>query len=120
MSSRIDPRDPTVPDDLTPTPSPEAAPDAAEAPRLPPHWGQVRPRFKNRILAGLIFIVPLGITGLVRPVAGSLSYLWVDLAVMSGFGVLALVLMTRGRTLRRGEGAVMVALYLAYLAWLIL
>ena len=62
----------------------------------------------------------LGITGLVRPVAGSLSYLWVDLAVMSGFGVLALVLMTRGRTLRRGEGAVMVALYLAYLAWLIL
>lgn len=41
----------------------------AEPPEGPPKisesWGQVRPRFKNRILAGLIFIVPVGVTGVV-------------------------------------------------------
>jgi uncharacterized membrane protein len=32
---------------------------AEEAPHLPAHWSQLRLRFKNRILTGLIFIVPL-------------------------------------------------------------
>lgn len=33
--------------------------------RLPSHWARVRPGFRNRILAGLIFIVPLAMTFLV-------------------------------------------------------
>jgi len=61
----------------------------------------------------------LGITGLVRPVAGSLQILWPDLAIMTGFGVLALVLMSIGHTLRRGEGGVLLALYLLYLGWVL-
>ncbi len=63
----------------TAIPPPESPPD--DEPRLPGHWGRLRPRFKNRILTGLIFIVPLGITAGVAwwiyTKCLQLSHLWV-------------------------------------------
>lgn len=47
-----------MPERFPPSPSPTAS-EAEEPPSLPEPWHQFRLRFKNRILTGLIFIVPL-------------------------------------------------------------
>lgn len=44
---------------------PPPPPPAEEVPRLPRSWGRYRPNFRNRIFAGLIFIVPLTMTFIV-------------------------------------------------------
>ncbi|MBN1477858.1 DUF502 domain-containing protein [Candidatus Sumerlaeota bacterium] len=62
-------------------PSPEEQGQANEV-TLPPHWGQMRPRFRNRVLAGLIFIVPLGVTAFaavwIYTKIAALSGVWLD------------------------------------------
>lgn len=59
----------------------------------------------------------LGITGMVTPleVGGVTS---VDLGVMLGVSVLLLPLMLTGFVIKRWEGAILLLIYLAYIAWL--
>ncbi len=60
----------------------------------------------------------LGISSLVRPlVPGGIG--WVDLAVMVGFSVLVFPMLVTARRLSRWEGAVLVAAYGGYVAWLL-
>ena len=62
----------------------------------------------------------LGIVAIVRPVAGSLSGLTIDLIVMNGFSLVALGLLAFGLNLKRGEGVLLLLLYLAYIAFLLI
>lgn len=59
----------------------------------------------------------LGASAVAQPIhAGGVGH--VDVAVMVGFSALAYPLLKSGRTLSRREGAVLVALYGSYVAWL--
>ncbi|MBK1826997.1 calcium/sodium antiporter [Haloferula rosea] len=63
-------------------------------------------------------LVVMGITSAVKPI--SLKVLnWVDLAVMSGFTLLLVPFLMRGRRLNRIEGSVMVVGYFVYCIYLV-
>jgi cation:H+ antiporter len=57
----------------------------------------------------------LGVTGLVRPIEGSLATMKVDLAVMGGMTLLGAAAMRSERSVRRVEGAVLLAGYVGFL-----
>lgn len=59
----------------------------------------------------------LGVSALVRPLDAP-NIIWRDVAVMAGVALLLLPLMRSRWTLARGEGALLVAIYLGYLFWL--
>jgi uncharacterized membrane protein len=67
---------------MTPEVPPPEEQGQADDIALPPHWGQMRPRFRNRVLAGLIFIVPLGVTAFaaiwIYTKIAALSGVWLD------------------------------------------
>jgi cation:H+ antiporter len=61
----------------------------------------------------------LGITALLAPVAsGGIS--WFDLSAMVAIAIIAVPMLHSGLVISRGEGAVLLALYIAYLGWLLL
>lgn len=60
-----------------------------------------------------------GVTGLIAPTAIPPEMLRFDIPVMIGASLLLLLFAWTGKRLSRGEGAVFVALYAAYVAWLI-
>lgn len=57
----------------------------------------------------------LGLTALVHPVAVRPAAVNIDILIMLGFGVVALALLSIGRTMRRWAGGVLVVLYVIYL-----
>jgi cation:H+ antiporter len=59
----------------------------------------------------------LGVTALVHPVSGTIGVF--DLAVMGGAAVVLLPMMWTGRRVSRGEGAVLLAGYVAYIVLLL-
>ncbi len=64
-----------------------------------------------------VFFV-LGVAGVLSPIAGDLTELRVDLALMVGFSVLAAVMLRGERVISRIEGAVMLTGYIAAMLWL--
>lgn len=60
----------------------------------------------------------LGVAGVVRPLAVSLDGVWVDLWAMLAFSVLLWPFLVTRRRLDRWEGAVLLAGFVAYFAWL--
>ncbi len=61
----------------------------------------------------------LGVAGVARPLSVSLAGAWPDLWVMLAFSILLWPFLFTGRRLDRWEGAVLLAGFAAYLAWLL-
>ena len=62
-------------------------------------------------------LLVLGVTGMVKPLAVDEQVVAVDMPVMCGFAVLLFVVLIRGLSIKRSEGALLLACYAGFIGW---